>query len=52
MAESKTAKSTQQSAKTTTGGRKSDGFTDEERAAMRERAQLKAEARRGPRGQG
>ena len=31
-------------------GKKSDGFTDEERAAMKERAQeLKAEARRGPR---
>jgi uncharacterized protein YdhG (YjbR/CyaY superfamily) len=34
----------------TTTGKKSEGFTDEERAAMRERAQeLKAEARRGPR---
>ena len=35
---------------TTTVGKKSKGFTDEERAAMKERAQeLKAEARRGPR---
>ena len=35
---------------TTTVGKKSKGFTDEERAAMQERAQeLKAEARRGPR---
>jgi len=33
-----------------TGGRASNGFTDEERAAMKERGQeLKAEARRGPR---
>jgi uncharacterized protein YdhG (YjbR/CyaY superfamily) len=33
---------------TTTSGKKSTGFTDEERAAMKERAQeLKAEARRG-----
>ncbi len=40
---------TQQSAKTTTG-KASKGFTDEERAAMRERArELKAEGRRGPR---
>ncbi len=51
MAESKSAKkATQKSAKRTTG-KASKGFTDEERAAMRERAQeLKAEARRGPRG--
>jgi uncharacterized protein YdhG (YjbR/CyaY superfamily) len=42
-------KGTQQSAKRTTG-KASKGFTDEERAAMRERAQeLKAEARRGTR---
>jgi len=42
-------KSTQKSAKSPTGGA-SRGFTDEERAAMRERAQeLKAAARRGPR---
>jgi uncharacterized protein YdhG (YjbR/CyaY superfamily) len=42
-------KSTQKSAKRTTGtNKKSKGFTDEERAAMKERAQeLKAEARRG-----
>jgi len=40
---------TQKSAKSTTRGA-SQGFTDEERAAMKERAQeLKAEARRGPR---
>jgi hypothetical protein len=52
MAERKPAKkSTQPSAKSSTAiGEKSRGFTDEERAAMRERAQeLKAEARRGPR---
>jgi uncharacterized protein YdhG (YjbR/CyaY superfamily) len=50
MAERKPAqKSTQQSAKRTTG-KASTGFTDAERVAMRERAQeLKAEARRGPR---
>ena len=44
-------KDTQKSAKSTTAiNRKSKGFTDEERAAMKERAQeLKAEARRGPR---
>jgi uncharacterized protein YdhG (YjbR/CyaY superfamily) len=35
---------------TTAIGKKSKGFTDEERAAMKERAQeLKAQARRGPR---
>ena len=46
MAERKPAKKgTQKSAKTTTG-KASKGFTDEERAAMKERAQeLKAEAR-------
>jgi uncharacterized protein YdhG (YjbR/CyaY superfamily) len=40
-------KATQKSAKTTSAsGRKSNGFTDEERAAMKERArELKAEAR-------
>jgi uncharacterized protein YdhG (YjbR/CyaY superfamily) len=45
-------KATQKSAKrTTTRGRKPKGFTAEERAAMKERAQeLKAEARRGSRG--
>ena len=42
-------KGTRKSAKSTTG-KASKGFTDEERAAMRERAQeLKAAARRGPR---
>ena len=46
---STTKKTTQQSAKNTTG-KASKGFTDEERAAMRERAEeLKAAARRGPR---
>jgi uncharacterized protein YdhG (YjbR/CyaY superfamily) len=52
MAERKTAKKgTQRSAKSTTKkDEKSKGFTDEERAAMKERAQeLKAAARRGPR---
>jgi uncharacterized protein YdhG (YjbR/CyaY superfamily) len=44
-------KGTQRSAKSTAAtGKKSKGFTDEERAAMKERAQeLKAEARRGSR---
>jgi uncharacterized protein YdhG (YjbR/CyaY superfamily) len=44
-------KATQKSGKSTTAsGKESKGFTDEERAAMKERAQeLKAEARRGPR---
>src|ERR671924_382667 len=44
-------KETQKSAKQTTAtNKKSKGFTDDERAAMRARAQeLKAEARRGPR---
>jgi uncharacterized protein YdhG (YjbR/CyaY superfamily) len=44
-------KATQKSAKSTTAsGKKSKGFTAEERAAMRERArELKADARRGPR---
>jgi uncharacterized protein YdhG (YjbR/CyaY superfamily) len=44
-------KDTQKYAKnTTTTGKTYDGFTDEERAAMKERArELKAEARRGPR---
>jgi uncharacterized protein YdhG (YjbR/CyaY superfamily) len=44
-------KATQKHAKSTTAsGKKSRGFTDEERSAMKERAQeLKAEARRGPR---
>jgi uncharacterized protein YdhG (YjbR/CyaY superfamily) len=50
MAERKPAKkATQQSAKRTSG-KASKGFTDEERAAMKERArELKAAARRGPR---
>ena len=45
-------KETQKSAKSATvTGKAVKGFTDEERAAMKERAQeLKAEARRGPRG--
>ena len=44
-------KTTQKFPKSTTAtGKKSKGFTDAERAAMKERAQeLKAEARRGPR---
>jgi uncharacterized protein YdhG (YjbR/CyaY superfamily) len=45
-------KATQKSTKSTTatGNKKSKGFTDEERAAMKERTQeLKAETRRGPR---
>src|ERR671910_2427605 len=44
-------KPTQRSAKSTTAsGKKSKGFTHEERAAMKERAQeLKSASRRGPR---
>jgi uncharacterized protein YdhG (YjbR/CyaY superfamily) len=43
-------KATQKSAKSATGRAASKGFTDEERAAVRERAQeLKAAARRGAR---
>jgi uncharacterized protein YdhG (YjbR/CyaY superfamily) len=52
MAERKPAKkATQKSAKSTAAiGKTSKGFTDEERAAMKQRAQeLKAAARRGPR---
>ncbi len=52
MAEREPAKkATQKSAKSTTAsGKTSKGFTDEERAAMKERAQeLRAAARRGPR---
>src|SRR5256712_10235972 len=52
MAERKPAKkATQKSAKSTTAtGKTFEGFTDEERVAMKERAQeLKAAARRGPR---
>jgi uncharacterized protein YdhG (YjbR/CyaY superfamily) len=44
-------KATQKSAKRTTASKKSTGFTDAERAAMRERAkEVKAEARRSSRG--
>ena len=48
---STTKKATQKSVESTTAiNKKSKGFTDEERAAMKERAQeLKAEARRGTR---
>jgi uncharacterized protein YdhG (YjbR/CyaY superfamily) len=52
MAERKPAKKgTQQSAKRTTApGKTFEGFSDDERAAMKERAEeLKAAARRGPR---
>jgi hypothetical protein len=51
MAERKPAKkATQKSAKSTATGKTYKGFTDEERVAMKERAQeLKAAARRGPR---
>src|SRR5437667_1276740 len=52
MAERKPRKmATQKSAKSTSAiGKASRGFTDEERAAMKERVQeLKAAARRGPR---
>ncbi len=43
-------KATHKSKSTIAVNKKSKGFTDEERAAMKERAQeLKAEARRGPR---
>src|SRR5205809_2959660 len=50
-AKSTTKKAAKKSAKSTTAiGKKFEGFTDEERAAMREYAQeLKAAARRGPR---
>ena len=50
MAEKKPAKrATRGSAKSATVNGKAEGFTDEERAAMRERVQeLKAAARRGP----
>ena len=49
----KPKKETQKSAKSATvTGKAGKGFTDEERVAMKERAQeLKAEARRGPRAQ-
>ena len=43
-------KDAQKSARSTTAKKRQEGFTDEERAAMKERAQeLKAAARRGPR---
>ena len=43
-------KDTQKSAKSTTAKKRHEGFTDEERAAMKERVQeMKAAARRGPR---
>jgi len=42
-------KDTHESTEGTTAGKTSEGFTDEERAAMKERAQeLKSSARRGP----
>ena len=50
MPERKSAKTGTQRSATRTTGKASKGFTDEERAAMRERAQeLKAAGRRGPR---
>ncbi len=50
MAERKPAKQGTKKSATSTAGKASEGFTDEERAAMKERAQeLKAAARRGPR---
>ena len=50
MAERKPAKKDTQQSPTRTTGKASRGFTDEERAAMKERVQeLKAAARRGPR---
>jgi uncharacterized protein YdhG (YjbR/CyaY superfamily) len=50
MAERKRAKTGSQQSAKRTAGKASKGFTDEERAAMRERArELKAAARRGPR---
>ena len=43
-------KDTQKSARSTTAKKRHEGFTDEERAAMKERVQeMKAAARRGPR---
>ena len=50
MAERKPAKKGTKTSATTATGKASQGFTDEERAAMKERAQeLKSTARRGPR---
>ena len=49
MAEGKPAKNGTKTSAATATGKASHGFTDEERAAMKERAQeLKAAARRGP----
>ncbi len=50
MAERKPARKGTKTSAATAADKASQGFTDEERAAMKERAQeLKAEARRGPR---
>jgi uncharacterized protein YdhG (YjbR/CyaY superfamily) len=50
MAERKPAKKATKASPTTATGKASEGFTDDERAAMKERAEeLKAAARRGPR---
>ncbi len=50
MAERRPEKQGTKKSSTSTTGKASQGFTDEERAAMKERAQeLKAAARRGPR---
>jgi uncharacterized protein YdhG (YjbR/CyaY superfamily) len=50
MAETRPAKKSTKKSTTSTGGKASQAFTDDERAAMKERAQeLKAAARRGPR---
>ncbi len=50
MAERKPTKKSRQKSTKSSAGKASKGFTDAERAAMRERAQeLKAAARRGPR---
>ncbi len=50
MAEKKPANKSTKTSATTAAGKTSPGFTDEERAAMKERAQeLKAAGRRGPR---
>jgi uncharacterized protein YdhG (YjbR/CyaY superfamily) len=50
MAERKAVEQGKKTSAKTTTGKKSRGFTDEERAAMKERArELEADARRGPR---
>ncbi len=50
MAEREPAKKSTKTSATTATGQAAEGFTDEERAAMKERVQeLKAAARRGPR---